>query len=73
VAVALSDNFVNLKRAPHLLVILIANIIYTAFMVWLICLFFTFLESLWEERKIKYLFGSVYMINYAVASKLFQR
>jgi len=32
----------------------IANIIYTAFMVWLICLFFAFPESLWEARKIKY-------------------
>jgi hypothetical protein len=31
---------------------LIAKIIYTAFMVWLICLFYAFLGSLWEERKI---------------------
>ena len=30
---------------------LIVKIIYTAFMVWLICLRFAFLGSVWEERK----------------------
>jgi len=34
---------------------LIVKIIYTAFMVWLICFFFAFLESLWNHDKIKYL------------------
>jgi hypothetical protein len=32
---------------------IINDIIYCAFMVWLICLLFAFLESLWEERKNK--------------------
>jgi len=30
---------------------LIVKIIYTAFMVWLIDLFYAFLESLWESRE----------------------
>ena len=31
----------------------IVKIIHTAFMVWLICVLFVFLGSLWEERKNK--------------------
>ncbi len=34
---------------------LIVKIIYTAFLVWLLSLFYALLESLWELRKIKYL------------------
>jgi hypothetical protein len=34
-------------------VMLIVKIIYTAFPVWLICVLFVFLESLWESRKNK--------------------
>ena len=36
-------------------VMLIAKITHTAFMVWLICVLFVFLESLWESRKNKIL------------------
>ncbi len=41
----------QLKSLNKVHVMLIVKIIYTAFMVWLISLFFAFLESLWESRK----------------------
>jgi len=34
-------------------IMMIVKIIYTAFPVWLICMFFVLLESLWESRKNK--------------------
>ena len=34
-------------------IMMIVKIIYTAFVVWLICLFFAFLGTLWESRKNK--------------------